>query len=203
MIYLKFKNVIDLIAAIIFILILSPLIIFISLVIKLNLGSPIFFTQIRPGLNEKKFRLIKFRTMSFEKDTSGKLLKDQYRLTKLGRLLRETSIDELPTLINIIRGEMSFIGPRPLLVEYLNLYSTYEKKRHNVKPGLTGMAQINGRNSITWKKKFDYDIFYTNNISLFLDIKILFITIFKVIKKEGIYSKYNIPIEPFKGHDNS
>ena len=199
--YLKFKYAIDWLAAMILILILSPFIVFISLIIKLKLGSPIFFFQDRPGLSEKKFRLIKFRTMSSEKDNSGKLLEDQYRLTKFGNFLRETSIDELPTLINILKGEMSFIGPRPLLIEYLNFYSENQRRRHNVKPGLTGLAQINGRNFISWQKKFKYDVLYVDNISLLLDVKILFMTIFKVLKREGIYSKNNRPVEPFKGNN--
>ena len=200
--YLKFKYAIDWLAAMILILILSPFLVFISLIIKLKLGSPIFFFQDRPGLSEKKFRLIKFRTMSSEKDNSGKLLEDQHRLTKFGNFLRETSIDELPTLINILKGEMSFIGPRPLLMEYLNFYSENQRRRHNVKPGLTGLAQINGRNSISWQKKFKYDVLYVENISLLIDMKIIFMTIFKVLKREGIYSKYNRPIEPFKGNNN-
>ncbi len=198
--YLKFKYGIDKFVALFLILILFPIILLISILIKLKLGSPIFFTQERPGLKEKKFILIKFRSMSIRKDEYGKLLKDQFRLTNFGKWLRETSIDEIPTLINILRGEMSFIGPRPLLVEYLNLYSNYERKRHNIKPGLTGLAQIKGRNSISWKKKFKYDVFYVKKLSLILDIRIFFMTIFKVIKKEGINSQYNIPVEPFKGH---
>ena len=200
--YLKFKYGIDKFVALFLILILFPIILLISILIKLKLGSPIFFTQERPGLKEKKFILIKFRSMSIRKDEYGKLLKDKYRLTNFGKWLRETSIDEIPTLINILRGEMSFIGPRPLLVEYLNLYSNYERKRHNIKPGLTGLAQIKGRNSISWKKKFKYDIFYINNLSFILDIRIFFMTIFKVIKKEGINSQYNKPVEPFNGHKN-
>ena len=200
--YLKFKYGIDKFVALFLILILFPIILLISILIKLKLGSPIFFTQERPGLKEKKFILIKFRSMSIRKDEYGKLLKDKYRLTNFGKWLRETSIDEIPTLINILRGEMSFIGPRPLLVEYLNLYSNYERKRHNIKPGLTGLAQIKGRNSISWKKKFKYDIFYIDNLSFILDIRIFFMTIFKVIKKEGINSQYNKPVEPFNGHKN-
>ena len=192
----------DRLVALFLILIFFPIILIISVLIKIKLGSPIFFTQERPGFKEKKFSLIKFRTMTNRKDIYGKLLKDKFRLTKFGNWLRETSIDEIPTLINILRGEMSFIGPRPLLVEYLNLYSDYERKRHNIKPGLTGLAQIKGRNSISWKTKFKYDVFYIQKLSFILDIRIFFMTIFKVIKKEGINSKYNMPIEPFKGHQN-
>ena len=202
MTYLKFKYGIDRLVALFLILILLPMILLVSLLIKLKLGSPIFFIQERPGFKEKKFLLIKFRTMSNKQDEYGNLLKDKFRLTKFGNWLRETSIDELPTLINILKGEMSFIGPRPLLVEYLNLYSDYERKRHNIKPGLTGLAQIKGRNSISWKTKFKYDIFYVEKLSFILDIKIFFMTIFKVIKKEGINSQYNMPVDPFKGHKN-
>ena len=200
MTYIKFKYGIDRLVAFFLIIFLFPILFLISVLIKLKLGSPIFFTQERPGFKEKKFLLIKFRSMTNRKDKYGKLLKDKYRLTKFGMWLRENSIDEIPTLINILRGEMSFIGPRPLLVEYLNLYSDYERKRHNIKPGLTGLAQIKGRNSISWKKKFKYDVFYVKKSSLILDIKIFFMTIFKVIKKEGINSQYNMPVEPFNGH---
>ena len=202
MIYANFKNLIDFVLAIIAILIFSPLIIFIAFLIKLKLGSPIFFIQKRPGFKEKVFYLIKFRTMHNKKDQFGNLLADDMRLTVFGKWLRETSIDEIPTLFNVVKGEMSFIGPRPLLMEYIPLYNKEEKKRHNVKPGITGLAQINGRNLISWKKKFDYDIYYVNNLSFKLDLKIFFITILKVIKKEGINSKYNKPVQPFKGNNN-
>ena len=200
MLYLKLKYSFDIFFGILGFIITSPLIIIASLLVKIKLGSPIFFIQKRPGLKEKSFYLIKFRTMHNKKDKFGNLLNDEDRLTSFGRWLRETSIDELPTLINIIKGEMSFVGPRPLLIEYLNFYSEKERKRHDVKPGLTGLAQINGRNKISWKKKFEYDILYVNNISLILDLKIFLLTIIKVIKKEGINSKNNKNVEPFKGH---
>ena len=200
MIYIKFKNIIDTILATIAILILSPFILFISFLIKLKLGDPIFFIQKRPGLNEKIFYLIKFRTMDYKKDKFGNLLTDDMRLSSFGRWLRATSIDEIPTLLNVVKGEMSFVGPRPLLKEYLNLYSNIERKRHLVKPGLTGLAQINGRNNISWKKKFEYDILYINNISFLLDLKIFILTFFKVIKREGIIPINKKNVELFKGH---
>ena len=200
--YIKFKNLIDFIFAILAIIIFSPLIFFISFLIKLKLGSPIFFIQKRPGLKEKVFYLIKFRTMHNKKDQFGNPLADDMRLPVFGKWLRETSIDEIPTLFNVLKGEMSFIGPRPLLMEYIPLYNEEEKKRHNVKPGITGLAQINGRNLISWKKKFNYDIYYADNLSFCLDLKIFFITILKVLKKEGINSKYNKPVKPFKGNNN-
>ncbi len=201
MFYLKLKNFFDKLFAILGLIISTPLLIIISILVKIKLGNPIFFRQERPGINEKVFYIIKFRTMNNKKDEFGKLLNEDYRITKFGRWLRETSIDEIPTLINILRGEMSFVGPRPLLKEYLNFYSESERKRHDVKPGLTGLAQINGRNKISWKKKFEYDILYVNNLSLILDIKICLLTIFKVLKREGINSKNNTNVEPFKGHN--
>ncbi len=200
MFYLKLKYFFDLFFAICGLIITSPLIIIISILIKIKLGSPIFFLQKRPGFKEKVFYIIKFRTMNNKKDDFGKLLNDDIRLTRFGRWLRETSIDEIPTLINIIKGEMSFVGPRPLLHEYLSFYSDEERKRHDVKPGLTGLAQVNGRNNISWEKKFEYDILYVNNLSLILDLKIFLLTIFKVIKREGINSKNNKHVKPFKGH---
>ena len=198
--YLKLKFYFDILFSILGLLLLSPLIILISILIKIKLGSPIFFIQKRPGLKEKLFYLIKFRTMNNRKDKSGKLLNDDKRLTSFGKWLRETSIDEIPTLVNILKGEMSFVGPRPLLKEYLNLYSEREKQRHSVKPGLTGLAQIKGRNNITWKRKFKYDILYVNNLSFGLDLEILLLTFLKVIKREGINPINQKYVQPFKGH---
>ena len=198
--YLKLKFYFDILFSILGLLLLSPLIILISILIKIKLGSPIFFIQKRPGLKEKLFYLIKFRTMNNRKDKSGKLLNDDKRLTSFGKWLRETSIDEIPTLFNILKGEMSFVGPRPLLKEYLNLYSEREKQRHSVKPGLTGLAQIKGRNNITWKRKFKYDILYVNNLSFGLDLEILLLTFLKVIKREGINPINQKYVQPFKGH---
>ena len=198
MLYLKIKKFLIYFSH--FGIILSPLIIIIAILIKIKLGSPILFIQKRPGLKEKMFPLIKFRTMSNKKDNLGNLLSDDKRLTVFGKWLRATSIDEIPTLINIIKGEMSFVGPRPLLKEYLDLYSEIESQRHLVNPGLTGLAQINGRNDISWKKKFEYDILYVNNISFFLDLKIFLLTFFKVIKREGINPKNKKNVERFRGH---
>ena len=198
--YIKFKSNLDFLFALLLLPALSPLFFLIYLLVYLNFGKPVFFIQERPGLNNKIFKLIKFRTMLNIYDQYNFLLPDNQRLTSFGRWLRETSIDEIPTLINVIKGEMSFVGPRPLLIEYLNFYSEKERKRHDVKPGLTGLAQINGRNKISWKKKFEYDILYVNNISLILDLKIFLLTIIKVIKREGINSTNNKNVEPFKGH---
>ena len=198
--YSKFKYFFDILFSILGLILLSPLIILISILIKIKLGRPIFFIQKRPGLKEKLFYLIKFRTMNNRKDKSGKLLNDDMRLTSFGKWLRETSIDEIPTLINILKGEMSFIGPRPLLKEYLNLYSKREKERHSVKPGITGLAQIKGRNNISWKRKFKYDILYVTNLSLSLDLKIFLITFLKVIKREGINPNNQTYVKQFQGH---
>ena len=199
--YLKIKYFFDIFFAICGIILFSPLIIISAILVKIKLGSPIFFIQKRPGLREKIFPLIKFRTMNNKKDEDGNLLDDDQRLTGFGKWLRATSIDEIPTLINIVKGDMSFVGPRPLLKEYLDLYSQIESKRHMVNPGLTGLAQINGRNNLSWKKKFEYDILYVNNVSFFLDLKIFFLTFLKVIKREGINPKNKLNVERFKGHN--
>ena len=201
MIYLKFKYFFDIFFAFIGLILVFPLLIVIGILIKITIGSPIFFIQKRPGLREKLFYLIKFRTMNNKKDRFGNLLNDDKRFTTLGNWLRKTSIDEIPTLINIIKGEMSFVGPRPLLIEYLDLYSDFERKRHLVKPGLTGLAQIKGRNNLSWKKKFEYDILYIDNLSFILDLKIFLLTFLKVLKKEGIYPQNKKNVIPFKGHN--
>lgn len=201
MFYLKVKNFFDIFFAICGIVLSIPLIIIIAILIKIKLGSPIFFIQKRPGLKEKMFYLIKFRTMNYKKDEICNLLKDDERLTLFGKWLRETSIDEIPTLINVVKGEMSLVGPRPLLKEYLDLYSESDNQRHLVKPGLTGLAQINGRNNISWEKKFEYDILYVNKVSFFLDLKIFLLTFLKVIKREGINPKNKKNVELFRGHN--
>ena len=185
--------------AVFLIMILSPFLILISVLVLLNLGYPIFFIQKRAGYKCKEFGLIKFRTMNFKKNNSGDLLPDEDRITLFGKFLRSSSIDELPELFNIARGDLSFIGPRPFISKYLPLYSKDQIKRHQVKPGLSGWAQINGRNLISWNKKFEYDVWYVNNQSLFLDIKILIITIFKVLTMEGINSSVEISMKEFKG----
>lgn len=164
-----------------------------------NKGAGVFFLQERPGKDEKIFKVIKFKTMTDERDANGKLLPDAQRLTKVGKFVRSASIDELPQLINVFKGDMSLIGPRPLLVQYLTLYSDKQARRHEVKPGMTGWAQVNGRNAISWEQKFEYDVWYVDNLSLWLDIKILFLTIKKVFFRDGINAASNITMEPFKG----
>ncbi len=195
-----FKNIIDFILASFGLLVLSP--IFIIAIIGLyfaNQGKPFFF-QLRPGKNEKAFKIIKFKTMNDKKDSDGNLLSDDLRLTKIGKFIRKTSLDEIPQLLNVIKGEMSLIGPRPLLPEYLPLYNQTQKKRHNVKPGITGWAQVNGRNAISWEQKFEYDVWYVDNISFILDFKIFFMTIKKVFIKEGINMQGQVTTEVFKGN---
>jgi sugar transferase EpsL len=187
MYYRKYgKRVFDFLAAVVTSILFFPIILFLCILVKIFIGSPIIFKQCRPGLHEKKFYLYKFRTMIDKYDKNGTLLSDEQRLTPFGKWLRSMSLDELPELINIIKGDMSLVGPRPLLVEYLPYYSEEQRKRHSVKPGLTGWAQINGRNALTWEKKFELDIWYVNHLSFFLDIKIICMTLLKTIKREGI-----------------
>ncbi len=166
-----------------------------------NKGAGVFFLQPRPGKNGKIFKVIKFKTMTDEKDAEGNLLPDEVRLTPMGKFVRSTSIDELPQLINVIKGDMALIGPRPLLVQYLPLYSLQQARRHEVRPGITGWAQVNGRNSISWKQKFEYDVWYVDNLSFLLDLKIIFLTIKKVFVREGINHEGMATMEPFNGHN--
>lgn len=194
------KPILDFILAFLLIIVFSPIILIVALLIKLKLGSPILFTQERPGLNGKIFRIYKFRTMSDERDSKGDLLSDELRLKGFGKLIRKSSLDELPQLFNVLRGEMSFVGPRPLLVEYLKLYNQEQAKRHNVKPGITGWAQVNGRNAISWEEKFKLDVYYVEHISFMLDCKILYMTFFKVLKRKDINSNTNITMEKFTGN---
>ncbi|GIP16498.1 UDP-galactose phosphate transferase [Paenibacillus montaniterrae] len=189
----------DFILALISLIILSPIIVIVALLVRFKLGSPIIFKQKRPGLNDRIFEMYKFRTMTDEKDSTGKLLPDDIRLTKFGKLLRSTSLDELPELFNILKGNMSFVGPRPLLVQYLSLYDERQKRRHEVRPGLSGLAQVNGRNTISWEEKFELDIQYVDSVSFFRDWKIIFLTIKKVFIREGINSNTAATMEPFKG----
>ena len=185
--YAKYiKRILDLILSLMALIVLMPLMIIIGILVRINLGSPIIFKQKRPGKNEKIFTLYKFRTMTDKRDIDGNLLPDEYRLTKFGKFLRSTSLDELPELINIIKGDMAIVGPRPLLVEYLPYYSEEEKHRHDVRPGLTGLAQVNGRNAISWEEKLKYDTEYIKKISFYSDLKIIFKTIKKTIKREDI-----------------
>lgn len=194
-----FKKLIDFLSSLILIFLLSPLIILITIALFFsNQGKP-FFLQTRPGKHGKLFNIIKFKTMNDIKDDKGNLLSDEIRLTKIGKFVRKTSIDELPQLINVLLGDMSLVGPRPLLPQYLPLYNEFQQRRHLVKPGMTGWAQVNGRNAISWKHKFDYDVWYVDNLSIILDIKIILLTIKKVFIAEGISSKENITMDEFLG----
>lgn len=195
-----FKRVLDFLLSLIALIVLLPVLIIVAILVRVKLGSPVIFKQQRPGKNEKIFTLYKFRSMIDKRDENGNLLPDSERLTKFGKILRSTSLDELPELFNILKGDMSIVGPRPLLVEYLKLYNEEQKHRHDVRPGLTGLAQISGRNSISWDKKFKEDIFYINNITFIMDIKIIFKTIIKVFKREGISQINNATMEKFKGN---
>jgi len=195
-----FKPAFDFIVALLGLLLLSPLLIIVTAgLFFANKGKPFFF-QIRPGKNEKLFKIVKFKTMTDEKDKNGNLLPDNIRLTGIGNFVRKTSLDELPQLINVLKGDMSLIGPRPLLPEYLPLYNGEQKKRHIVRPGITGWAQVNGRNAISWQDKFKLDVFYVVNLSFILDLKILLLTIKKVLVKEGITSNTSVTMEKFKGN---
>ena len=197
------KRILDIVLSIVGLICLSPLFLIISILIYFKLGSPIFFIQKRPGKDEEIFNLIKFRTMTDERDENGDLLPDNIRLTKFGKFLRSTSIDELPELINVIKGEMSLVGPRPLLVEYLDRYNEFQARRHEMRPGITGLAQINGRNALTWEEKFKYDIEYIDNYNLLLDFKIIIKTIIQVFKRDGINQKDNVTMTKFKGSENN
>ena len=198
--YKKFiKSFLDKVLALLLIIISLPFLIVTVLIIYFKIGRPILFKQVRPGLNEKLFTIYKFRTMSNEVDESGVLLSDDERLSKVGLFIRKTSLDELPQLFNILKGEMSFIGPRPLLVEYLELYNKMQKQRHNVIPGISGWAQINGRNAISWEQKFEYDVWYVNNQSFLLDMKIFWMTLLKVLNRSGVSSSSSVTMKKFKG----
>ncbi|AKL93655.1 sugar transferase EpsL [Clostridium aceticum] len=198
--YEKFiKRPQDLFLSISALIVLTPILLIVAILVRTKLGSPIIFTQDRPGKNEKIFKMYKFRTMTDERDENGDLLPDSVRLTKFGKILRATSLDELPELWNIVRGDMSVIGPRPLLVSYLELYNEHQKRRHEVRPGLSGYAQVNGRNAISWEDKFNLDIEYVDNISFMEDWKIILKTIKKVFVKEGISSDTSVTMEPFRG----
>lgn len=193
------KRFLDLFIAIPSLIVFAPFLIVIGILVHSKIGSPVFFMQVRPGKFSKQFTIYKFRTMTEDRDESGKLLSDKKRLTRLGQFFRKTSIDELPELFNVIKGNMSIVGPRPLLPEYLDRYSNEQARRHEVKPGITGWAQVNGRNAITWEKKFQYDVWYVDNLSLWLDIKIMFMTVKKVLKGEGISQTGQATMEKFKG----
>lgn len=195
-----FKRILDFVCSLIGFIILLPIFLFLTIFLTIaNNGKPLFFQQ-RPGKNNKIFEVVKFRTMNDKKDAQGNLLSDKDRLTSLGRFIRKTSLDEIPQLINVIKGDMSLVGPRPLLLEYLPLYNEEQIRRHEVRPGITGWAQINGRNAISWKDKFELDVWYVDNISISLDIRILLQTILKVFKSEGISSDTSLTMEKFEGN---
>lgn len=199
---LFFKRFFDFILSLIAIIMLSPVYLIVIVLVRIKLGSPVFFTQKRPGKDEKIFKMYKFRTMTNEVDENGNLLPDDKRLTKFGKLLRSTSLDELPELFNILKGDMSIVGPRPLLVRYLPLYNEYQKHRHDARPGFTGWAQCNGRNSISWEERFDLDVYYVNHITFLLDVKIIFKTVKTVLCREGISSEASATMEEFRGSQN-
>ncbi|KFC21239.1 sugar transferase [Epilithonimonas lactis] len=196
-----FKPFFDFLSALVMIIILSPVFILLIFLLYLFNQGNVFFFQERPGKDEKVFNIIKFKTMTDQRDENGDLLPDAMRLTRLGKFVRKTSLDELPQLINVLKGEMSFIGPRPLLVNYLSLYNDEQKKRHLIKPGITGWAQVNGRNTISWEKKFEFDVWYVKHMSFYLDLKILFLTVKKVIQSEGINTVGQATTENFKGNN--
>ncbi|MFZ5992728.1 MAG: sugar transferase [Deinococcota bacterium] len=193
------KRLVDLVGAGLAIVLLSPLIAIVAYLVRRNLGSPIFFTQRRPGLNGKPFIMYKFRTMSDARDSEGKLLPDDQRLTRFGQFLRSTSLDELPELWNVIKGEMSLVGPRPLLMKYLELYTPEQARRHEVKPGITGWAQVNGRNALTWEEKFKLDVWYVDNWNLALDLKIIWLTLLKVLRRDDISAEGYATMPEFLG----
>lgn len=194
------KRILDIILSLIALIIFSPLLISTAILVRFKLGSPILFRQARPGKHEKIFHILKFRTMTDEKDKDGNLLPDEIRLTKFGQFLRSTSIDELPELLNILKGDMAVVGPRPLLVQYLDRYNDEQRHRHDVKPGLTGLAQVNGRNGITWEEKFKYDLQYVKNVTFLGDCKIILQTVQKVFQRQGISSATSVTMEEFKGN---
>ena len=195
----RIKRVLEFIIALIGLILASPILLIIAILVRIKLGSPIFFRQARVGLNGEIFEMVKFRTMKDAYDAEGNLLPDEERLTAFGSFLRKSSLDELPELWNVLKGDMSLVGPRPLLVEYLPLYSEEQMKRHNVRPGITGYAQVNGRNNISWTKKFELDVYYVENFSLWLDVKILFQTVAKVLGQADINQEGNATVERFNG----
>lgn len=202
--YAKYiKRPMDFFLSLCALIVLSPVLLVLTIIGAISMKGNPFFTQLRPGKNEKIFKLIKFRTMTNEKDSDGNLLPDEKRLTGYGKFLRSTSLDELPELINILKGDMSIIGPRPLLVQYLPLYNERQKRRHEVRPGLSGLAQVSGRNTISWEEKFEDDVRYIDNITFLGDIKIILLTVSKVLKREGISQENNATMEEFKGSENT
>ena len=195
------KRLFDLVVATTGLIVLSPLLFIVALCVYLKLGTPILFRQQRPGLHGKPFIIYKFRTMTGERDSAGALLPDAKRLTKFGEFLRRSSLDELPELINVLRGEMSLVGPRPLLMRYLDLYTPQQMRRHEAKPGITGWAQVNGRNALSWEEKFAHDVWYVDNVSFWLDVKIILLTIVGILKREAINHPKHATMQPFEGVD--
>ncbi|AMK27970.1 TPA: undecaprenyl phosphate N,N'-diacetylbacillosamine 1-phosphate transferase [Campylobacter jejuni] len=193
-----FKRIFDFILALVLLVLFSPVILITALLLKITQGG-VIFTQNRPGLDEKIFKIYKFKTMSDERDEKGELLSDELRLKAFGKIVRSLSLDELLQLFNVLKGDMSFVGPRPLLVEYLSLYNEEQKLRHKVRPGITGLAQVNGRNAISWQKKFELDVYYVKNISFLLDLKIMFLTALKVLKRSGVSKEGHVTTEKFNG----
>lgn len=194
------KRLFDFSAALIGLFVLSPIYLLIGIMVGIKLGLPVIFTQIRPGKGCRPFRIYKFRTMTNEKDKHGKLLPNEIRLTKFGKFLRSTSMDELPELLNVLKGDMSFVGPRPLLMDYIPLFNEFQNQRHRVKPGITGWAQINGRNELTWDDKFKLDVWYVENMNFWLDLKIILLTVIKTIKREGISHDGDVAMPRFSGN---
>ncbi|MGQ9455006.1 MAG: sugar transferase [Armatimonadota bacterium] len=193
------KRLFDFFASLVLLVVLSPILVAVAVMVALTMGRPVLFRQLRTGLGGRVFTLYKFRTMTDERDEQGNLLSDERRLTRLGRFLRSTSIDELPELINVLKGDMSLVGPRPLLPEYLPFYNEIQARRHEVKPGITGWAQVNGRNLLSWEKKFEYDVWYVDNKSFWLDLWILLLTVVKVLRREGIFEAGQATASPFRG----
>ena len=201
-----FKRAVDLVISIMALFLFSPILLIVAILVRKNLGSPVLFRQVRPGMSDRSFNMLKFRSMNNAKDQDGSLLPDAQRLPRFGQLLRSSSLDELPGFINVIRGDMSIVGPRPLLVEYLPLYDRVQKRRHEVRPGITGWAQVNGRNTISWEQKFEYDVWYVDNQSLWLDIKIILLTAMKVLRRADINHNGEATMTKFSGSkakDNS
>lgn len=196
------KRLFDIIVSFFLIVLLLPLFLIVTVLVRVKLGTPILFKQVRPGFNEKPFTLFKYRTMTNERGKDGNLLSDEMRLTSFGLLLRKFSLDELPQLFNVLKGDISLVGPRPLLMEYLSLYSEEQRKRHQVRPGITGWAQVNGRNAVSWEERFTLDVWYVDNYSFLLDLKILFMTVVKVIKSEGINQEGHVTVEKFSGNSS-
>lgn len=196
-----FKRPMDFILSFIAIIVLSPVLLVIGILVKVKLGTPVIFKQRRPGLNEKLFTLYKFRTMTDEKDENGELLQDEKRLTKFGAMLRSTSMDELPELFNILKGDMSIVGPRPLLVQYLELYNEQQRKRHCIRPGLTDLSALRGRNNVPWEEQFQHDLEYIREMSFFLDVKIILLTCIKVLERKGVSQEGHATREVFKGNE--